>query len=69
MLNRYIDGWADPALEPMAAGTAGEADTLARFVARNFVVAELRVREPLCHIVLIPCAVSWKITATISWRL
>ena len=41
VLNRYIDGWADPAMEPMAAGTAGDADTLARFVARNFVVAEL----------------------------
>ena len=41
VLNRYIDGWNDPAMEPMAAGTAGDADTLARFVARNFVVAEL----------------------------
>lgn len=41
VLNRYIDGWNDPAMEPMAAGTAGDADALARFVARNFVVAEL----------------------------
>jgi hypothetical protein len=41
VLNRYIDGWNDPAMEPMAAGTAGDADMLARFVARNFVVAEL----------------------------
>jgi thiol-disulfide isomerase/thioredoxin len=45
VLNRYIDGWADPALEPMAAGTAGDADTLARFVARNFVVAELNAES------------------------
>lgn len=45
VLNRYIDGWADPALEPMAAGTAGDADTLARFVARNFVIAELNAES------------------------
>jgi hypothetical protein len=61
VLNRYIDGWADPAMEPMAAGTAGEADTLARFVARNFVVAELNadatdIQETLKRAQLTPSA-------------
>lgn len=62
VLNRYIDGWADPAMEPMAAGTAGDADTLARFVARNFVVAELNadstdIAETLKRAQLTPAAV------------
>lgn len=62
VLNRYIDGWADPALEPMAAGAAGDADTLARFVARNFVVAELNaestdIDETLKRAQLTPAAV------------
>jgi hypothetical protein len=61
VLNRYIDGWADPAMEPMAAGTAGDADTLARFVARNFVVAELNadstdIEETLKRAQLTPAA-------------
>lgn len=62
VLSRYIDGWNDPAMEPMAAGTAGDADDLARFVARNFVVAELNadstdIAEALKRAHLTPAAV------------
>jgi thiol-disulfide isomerase/thioredoxin len=61
VLNRYINGWADPAMEPMAAGTADDADALARFVARNFVVAELNaettdIEETLRRAQLTPTA-------------
>jgi hypothetical protein len=47
VLDRYFNGWFGT--EPRAAGTAADAQALARFMATNFVLARLEVDQPSLH--------------------
>lgn len=54
VMDKYINGWFAPGKEPVAAGTAADAQRLATFMAANFVVARLNVDDPSINPALRP---------------